>query len=138
MKLDRVAHRGVRIEMIPLIDTFFLLLAFFISSMLSMSVLRGLAVELPAASGARLEPEDLLVVTVALDGQVELGGEPVTLAALSARLTQDPRKEALRVAIRADRSVSAGRLLEVLGTVREAGIRRVGILTQPEPPEAQR
>ena len=48
MKLN-LNQKGARIELIPLIDIIFLLLVFFIYSMLSMVVYRGIPVNLPAA-----------------------------------------------------------------------------------------
>lgn len=134
MKIGVPSRRGADIEMVPLIDTFFLLLAFFISSVLSMSVLKGLPLELPATRQAqRLTPEDLIVVTVANDGQVQLDGTAVTLKEIEARLQATANPSTLRVAVRADRTVPTGRLVEVLGTVRGAGVHRVGLVTDTAP-----
>ena len=130
MNLARPSIRKTRIEMVPLIDSFFLLLAFFISSALSMSVIGGIPVELPAVGRVmKLEPKDLLVITVARDGQLQFEGQSLTLEDLPTRLKMHPRVSLLRVAVRADRLVPAGRLLEVLSTVRGAGVSRVGLVT---------
>lgn len=131
MKIALPYQPRAQIEMLPLIDTFFLLLAFFMSSMLSMSILDGVPLELPTLrQAARLDPEDLIVISVAKDGQVRLGKDAVRLAELSRRLRAAEHAETVRVAIRADRSVPAGRLVEVLGAVREAGMSRVGLVTE--------
>jgi len=130
MKIGLPSRRGADIEMVPLIDTFFLLLAFFISSVLSMSVLKGLPLELPSARGAeRLHPEDLRVLTVTNDGQVQLDGTAVTLQEIGARLQATAVPATLRVAVRADRMVPTGRLVEVLSAVRGAGVHRAGLVT---------
>jgi biopolymer transport protein ExbD len=130
MKIAVPSRRGADIDMVPLIDTFFLLLTFFISSVLSMSILKGLPLELPSARAAeRLTPEDLLVVTVANDGQVQLDGATVTLEDMAVRLQGTADASALRVAVRADRAVPTGRLVEVLSAVRGAGVRRLGLMT---------
>ncbi len=134
MKIGLPSRRGADIEMVPLIDTFFLLLAFFISSVLSMAVLKGLPLELPATRQAqRLKPEDLLVVTVANDGQVQLDGTAVTLEEMGALLQTTANPSTLRVAVRADRAVPTGRLVEVLSAVREAGVHRMGLVTDAVP-----
>ena len=120
--------------MVPLIDTFFLLLAFFISSVLSMSILGGLPIELPRlAHATKLDPTDLVVITIARDGQLQLNGQPVSLDEIAARLQANPHASMLRVAVRADRFVPAGQLLEVLAAVRGAGVHRVGLVTQTTP-----
>lgn len=134
MKIGLPSRRGADIDMVPLIDTFFLLLAFFISSVLSMSTLKGLPLELPATRQAQqLKPEDLLVVTVAKDGQVQLDGTAVTLEQTTTRLHAASNPSALRVAVRADRAVPTGRLVEVLSAVRTAGVHRVGLVTDAAP-----
>lgn len=120
--------------MVPLIDSFFLLLAFFVSSVLSMSILGGLPVELPAlAHTVKLDPKDLRVITVARDGALQLDGYAIGLEEMAARLQADTHAPSLRVAVRADRSVPSGRLLGVLGAVREAGVQHVGLVTQALP-----
>jgi len=130
MKIGVPSRRGADIDMVPLIDTFFLLLAFFISSVLSMSVLKGLPLELPTARQAqRLKLEDLLVVTVAHDGQVQLDGTAVILEEMGARLQTAANSSTFRVAVRADRAVPTGRLVEVLSAIRGTGIYRVGLVT---------
>ncbi len=130
MNLARSSLRKTRIEMVPLIDSFFLLLAFFISSMLSMSVIGGLPVELPTSTNAaKFESRDLRVVTIARNEQLQLDGEPVTLDDLPARLKADPHVSTLRIAVRTDRLVPAEQLLKVLGMIRGAGVHRVGLVT---------
>lgn len=134
MKVSRPAARKARIEMVPLIDSFFLLLAFFVSSVLSMSILGGLPVELPPlAHTVKLDPKDLRVITVARDGALQLDGQPVSADELAPRLQADPHAPSLRVAVRADRAVPSGRLLEILGAVRWAGVQHVGLVTQALP-----
>lgn len=130
MKVSRPAPRKARIEMVPLIDSFFLLLAFFVSSVLSMSILGGLPVELPTLTHTvKLDPKDLRVLTVARDGALQVDGDAISLEEMAARLQAGPGVSTLRVAVRADRAVPSGRLLEVLGAVRGAGVRQVGLVT---------
>ena len=124
-------RRPIRIEMVPLIDTFFLLLAFFISSVLSMSILGGLPIELPtAAHAAKLDPQELVVITLARDGTLQLNGQAAELAGLAAHLKTGFSPSTLRVAVRADREVPTGELIKVLEAVRAAGVRRAGLVTQ--------
>jgi biopolymer transport protein ExbD len=46
-------ERKARIEMVPLIDCMFLLLVFFMYAMVSMTVHRGIRVNLPKGAGAK-------------------------------------------------------------------------------------
>lgn len=127
-----VSHRP-KIEMVPLIDTFFLLLAFFISSVLSMEVVRGLPVDLPRDRGAsvRLDPNRLLV-TITEGGRIELEGESVTLDGLQKKLGSHPKRRELRVGLRAGRAVDYEQVIRVLETVQQAGVSRVSLMTRPE------
>lgn len=139
MKIPVSSARQPRIEMVPLIDTFFLILAFFISSVLSMEVVRGLPVELPAAIGAAPVPaEDRWTVTLTSSGGLEVEGEPATLEELRERLWSHPRRQSLRVSLRADGLAPYGQVVQVLGIVKEAGVDRVTLLTRPEQKEGFR
>ena len=131
MKLSSPAQRKIRIEMVPLIDTFFLLLAFFISSMLSMSVLKGLPIELPRVGQAtHLDQKEVVLITITREEQIQMEGEPAELHEIAGRLQGMSTPAAnLRVAVRADRAVPTGRLTEVLEAVRLAGVRRLGLVT---------
>ncbi len=133
MKVYIPPARRPRIEMVPLIDSFFLLLAFFMSSVLSMEVVRGLPVELPKAGAVpTLSKESHLVVTVSHSGAMEMEGEPVTLEELQARLVSDPKLSSLRVGIRADRETPYERVVELLAAVRGAGVGRVILLASSD------
>jgi len=129
-----VSHlRSPKIDMVPLIDTFFLLLAFFVSSVLTMEVVRGLPVELPlAGKDSSLESQDRGIVTVGEGEMLQWEGEPITLQELYQRLLTHPQRETLQVAIRGDRHTPYHRVIEVLSVVKEARVRKVTLLTQPD------
>ena len=63
-------QKSARIELIALIDIIFLLLVFFIYSMLSMVVYRGIPVILPAAHTVEAEKGQLLLITIDETGNV--------------------------------------------------------------------
>ena len=133
MKVYLPAARRPRIEMVPLIDSFFLLLAFFMSSVLTLEVVRGLPVELPKAGEAiKLPAENRLVVTILSSGALQLEGESVSVESLRERLSAHPDRSSLRVGIRADQTVPYERLVQVLAAAQEAGVGRVTLLTAPE------
>ena len=117
--------------MIPLIDTFFLILAFFISSVLSMEVVRGFPVDLPkAGSAASASQRDRRIVTIGREGQLQLDAEAVSIERLRNLLSQDPRRASLRVGIRADEGTPYRNVLEVLAAVRESGVAKALLLSQ--------
>jgi biopolymer transport protein ExbD len=132
MKLRRASLRRARIEIIPMIDTVFFLLVFFMMASLSMTVFQGMPVSLPPAASGRPAVADSASLTVAQDGAIYLERQPVDLATLGAglraRVSASPE---LAVVIHADRAVSHGRVVEVLDVVRLAGVGRLAIAIAP-------
>lgn len=130
MRIQIPHARQPRIEMIPLLDVFFLLLAFFISSVLTMETVQGLSVELPYAQGSRIPQEKRLLLTISKGGQLQLERESVTLELLQKRLRGTPDPTSVRVGIRADRETPYEWVVQVLAAVRQAGVSRVSLLTE--------
>ena len=125
--------RRPRIEVIPLIDIVFFLLATFVMVSMSMVKNRGIAVRLPAASTGTAQ-DQRAVVTVSLDqdGAVYLDRNPVAPEELAAQLAHRRLADArLRAVIHGDASVPFGRAIQVLDEVRRAGITDVSIHTRP-------
>lgn len=128
MKVALPARRKGRIEMIPLIDIVFLLLAAFIYATLSMAVHRGLSVALPASAAADIEKHPVLSVTVQRDGSVYLDKEPVRLEELTPALEQLASGQVHPgVLLFADKEVSYQDLFRVLDRIRLAGLNRISL-----------
>lgn len=130
--LASVRHHA-RIEIIPLIDIIFFLLATFVMVSLSMIKSRGIPVNLPsAATAARQERTSHLVVTVTESGDIYLDKQKMSLKELSSRLrklkTQGPD---VKVFINGDERAYFGSAIRVLDEVRSLGIGRVFIQTKP-------
>lgn len=128
------SKRRARIEIIPLIDIIFFLLATFVMVSLSMVKNRGIHVNLPGAStSASLEPGDFATISIDAGGNLFFDKQPVTVAQLGDDLKQllssdtDPR-----VFINGDTKAEFGKAIAVLDEVRSFGITRVAIQTQPK------
>jgi biopolymer transport protein ExbD len=117
--------------MVPLIDCMFLLLVFFIYSMLSMVLHRGIKVDLPQAQSAPVHQEDYLSIAVTTDGEIYLDQARVTLEELGVQLRQ--RKWAqpdLKVFIGGDREARYEQVIQVMDLVRQVGISEVALETK--------
>jgi len=133
MKLNISTVRKARIEMVPLIDTVFLILVFFIYAMLSMSVHRGLPVFLPSSSASGIEKNLILSVTVKSDGTVYIDREPVTLGELAATLRDKAgSKKQTGVMLFADNSLSYQKLFNVLDQIKKSGINRISLQSEAD------
>ena len=134
MKIPMPAVRKrPRIEIIPLIDIIFFLLATFVMVSLSMVKNQGIRVNLPTAatSTAQEQKHTPVTVTVTTDGTFYLNKEELSLVQITARLTQlkadDPE---LIVIINGDRKAFFGDAIGILDEIRRLGISKVTIQTQ--------
>ena len=76
MKLSRPPTRKARIEIVPMIDTVFFLLVFFMMASLSMTAYRGIPVSLPRAASGSAAPSETITITVTPAGETYLEGRP--------------------------------------------------------------
>jgi biopolymer transport protein ExbD len=133
MILRRRERQRARIEIIPMIDVVFFLLVFFMMASLSMTVYRGLPVNLPRATTGTTPPAETAAITVAPDGQAYLDREPVTRTVLGERLRGlVGANPTLAIVITADEAVAHGRVVDVLDEVRTAGVLRMAIGIRPQ------
>jgi biopolymer transport protein ExbD len=118
------------INMTPLIDVMLVLLVIFIITAPLMST--SLKLDLPKTEGAR--PSDApLYIAVAINeqGQLFVGDEAVTAEQLLQRAREAAQRDpATEVQLRADSRVPYGRVAELIGLVQEAGLTRVGFVTE--------
>ncbi|MBI2884547.1 MAG: biopolymer transporter ExbD [Candidatus Omnitrophica bacterium] len=130
------ARRRARIEIIPLIDIMFFLLATFVMVSLSMIKNQGIPVTLPAASsGVPQEPAAAATVTITEQGDIYLDHEAVTAESLSARLQAKHAAEPdLRVVLHGDERALFGSAIQVLDDIRLLGITKIAVQTRPQEP----
>lgn len=117
--------------MIPLIDVIFLLLVAFIFFTMSMTIHRGLPVQLPASSTAQVERKGFVEITIKDDGRVYLDKKEANLSELSARLTvlhRDSPK--MRILISGDKKASYELIVSVMDAVKKSGIPGVSLETE--------
>ncbi len=136
MKLPRKYRKKARIEIIPMIDTMFFLLVFFMVATLSMTVQRGIPVNLPHAASARDEIKQVVTLTLTKEGKLFFDKvELVSPAEAALRLAPQMRAGAqVSVVINADRAVEHGRVIDLMDAVRQAGVSRVAVAVRPLSP----
>ena len=136
MRLPRTSRKKPRIEIIPMIDTMFFLLVFFMVATLSMTAQRGLTVNLPHAATARDEIKQVVTLTVTKEGKLFFDKEELASPAEAAlRLaSQAGAGTQVSVVINADRAVEHGRVVDLMDAVRQAGVTRIAIAVRPLSP----
>jgi biopolymer transport protein ExbD len=127
--------RRARIEIIPLIDIMFFLLATFVMVSLSMVRNQGIPVRLPAAaSGVALERKSYVAITVSELGDYYFDKELITLEEVVQRLRErHGREPELRVFINGDARANFESVVAVLDETRRLGITKVSIETTRKP-----
>ena len=127
--------KRARIEIIPLIDIIFFLLATFIMVSLSMTKNQGVQVALPAAGtaaplGDNQEVDKAVTLSVDGKGDVYFNKDKITIAQLPMRLqTLKSTAKDPKVIINSDTGADFKHVVAVLDEVRRIGIGKVGINT---------
>jgi biopolymer transport protein ExbD len=121
------AEGEARIEIIPLIDIMFFLLAAFMLVSLSMVNMKSVKVNLPTATTATPETKnDFVAISVDKSGMVYLDKKPIGANELVASLTAMQKSQPnLRVFISGDKDARHGDVIQVLDLVRSTGIEKV-------------
>ncbi|HBE44746.1 MAG TPA: biopolymer transporter ExbD [Deltaproteobacteria bacterium] len=117
-----------------MIDTMFFLPVFFMIATLSMTVERGLPINLPYAATAHYDIQQLVTLTLTKDGKLFFEKEEVnSLSELGQRLSkQGKRIQGLSIVINADGAVEHVKVIEVMDIVRQSGIKKIAIATRPK------
>ena len=123
--------RKARMEMISLMDVMFLILVFFVYSIFSMSVHRGLKVDLPAAKGVQ-EKGEQTIITVSADNTLYLNKQPMPIDELVVAVVRLWRESASPVLISADKAALLGTGVELLGKLKNGGVERVAFQVSGE------
>lgn len=131
MQLPPDEDSRLTINIVPMIDVVFAILAFFILSTLYLTRAEGLPVTLPTATTSVSQDEAALTLTITADGDLFLGDQPVTLENLSADVQAliAPGQPAM-VTVRADETVPHGRVVSAMDRIRGIEGVRLGIATQ--------
>jgi len=125
-------RRGARIEIIPLIDVIFFLLATFVLFTLSLNRIVVLPVEPPDTRPPEFQTPPGLTLRVSDPGTLYWDKDLILLTELPARLAQYRVTEAdPKIMITSDPGVTLGAAVEVLDTVRMAKITKVTFDTRP-------
>ena len=114
------------INVTPFVDVMLVLLIIF---MVTAPLLQqGIDVNLPQAKGKEMAPAERIVITIKKEGKIYLDKSSVTIKSLKAKLASKTNKE---VFLKADKSVPYGMVVQVMGELREIGIEKLGMVTEP-------
>ena len=117
------------INVTPLVDVMLVLLIIF---MVTAPLLQqGVDVNLPQAKGKNLPPEERLSIVIKKGGEIFLNDNHVSMAELTKKLAAVSKLNP-NVFLKADKDVPYSLVVEVMGEVKEAGIEKLGMITEPK------
>jgi biopolymer transport protein ExbD len=130
-------RKKARIEIIPLIDVIFFLLATFVLFTLSLNRIQSVPVDLPVAGDVDRPPpevKDMLTIQVSDQGNVYWNRELIDLDEIPARLEQYKKQVQMpRILVAGDDRARWGVTVQVLDEVRKANIEKVSMETHSRP-----
>lgn len=132
MQFRKEAEEDYSLQLTPLVDVIFLLLIFFMVSTAFIDFTRRLDIQLPEAKAAQVvEKVKSFVIEMGIDKKIHLNGKLVTMESLETRIKSEMKTAARGSAIiKADKRLPYGNVVKVLGIVKDAKIRDIGIAVQ--------
>jgi len=127
-------HKKARIEIIPLIDIMFFLLAAFMMASLSMIRLQSIKMDLPTATMAKRDfKPDIVNISVDKLGDIFIEKKQVNIVELHTYLSNKFRANTnVPVYISGDKDATHGSVIRVLDLVRREGIQKVSFAIAPQ------
>ncbi len=120
-----------QINVTPLVDVMLVLLVIFMVTAPMMQ--QGVQVNLPKADAKSLSPqEDTVVVSLEKSGSIFINKDQVTASDLRTKLTSlFANRTKKEVFLKADQDVPYGEVVKAMAEIKQAGIERLGMVTEP-------
>lgn len=121
LRKSRTPRKGY-IQIIPMIDVMFFLLATFMLASLSMQNLDSLQVNLPEGQAEKLSAEKPVTLTLTKDNEIFINKESVTLDTLAATLKPLLEDAKQKLIVSADNEAPQGIVVQAMLRARHAGV----------------
>ncbi|HAM51238.1 MAG TPA: protein TolR [Nitrospiraceae bacterium] len=128
MRIEKSRSAMSEINVTPLVDVMLVLLIIF---MVTAPLLQqGIDVNLPKAKGKDLPPEERITLVIKKTGTLYMNDSPVSIPEMKKKL-ESISKLNPNVFLKADTSVPYGLVVEVMGEIKDSGVEKLGMITEP-------
>ena len=119
-----------RIELIPLLDVFFLILIFFFYSIFHLVEEKGIPVNLATASSSVAQNDTQLLIVIDKSGRYLIDRDFVNLDTIKNRFSKMDKNS--NVLIRSDQNSPVGASIKILNLARETNLKQISLQTKQE------
>lgn len=129
MKTERTRGVMSEINVTPFVDVMLVLLIIF---MVTAPLLQqGIDVSLPKAKGKDLPPEERINLIIKKNGTIYMNDTPMSVSDMASKLNALSKMNP-NIFLKADKDVPYGLVVEVMSIIKEAGIDKLGMVTEPK------
>lgn len=129
MRAGRDRNVLSEINVTPFVDVMLVLLIIF---MVTAPLLQqGIDVNLPQAKGKDLPSEERITLVIKKDGVIYMNDKPMSMSEIKQKLTAISKLNP-NVFLKADKDVPYGFVVQVMSDIKEAGIEKLGMITEPK------
>jgi len=129
MKSNRNRTVLSEINVTPFVDVMLVLLVIF---MVTAPLLQqGIDVNLPKAKGRDLPTEERITLVIKKGGIIYMNENPVSITQMRRKLEAISKLNP-NVFLKADKDVPYGFVVEIMGEIKEAGVEKLGMITEPK------
>ncbi|MEK7267338.1 MAG: protein TolR [Nitrospirota bacterium] len=129
MRAGRDRNVLSEINVTPFVDVMLVLLIIF---MVTAPLLQqGIDVNLPQAKGKDLPSEERITLVIKKGGIIFMNDKPMSMSEIKQKLTAISKLNP-NVFLKADKDVPYGFVVQVMSDIKEAGIEKLGMITEPK------
>jgi biopolymer transport protein TolR len=128
MRIEKGKSALSEINVTPLVDVMLVLLIIF---MVTAPLLKqGIDIDLPKAKGKEISSHERLVIVLDKDGVIRLNDKRISMTDLVERI-RSVSSTGPEAYLEADKNVPYGEVVKLMAEIKEAGIEKLGMITEP-------